>query len=248
MIDSTDPPLRLTAVDDHPFLLNGIRWTVRDCAPWVQVIGPSDSALELVLELTTGSGAGRADEPVHRAAAAIDVVVLNLDRASAGADPAVDVRAIRRAGPQVLVVTGRDHPDPLLRAVAAGAAGLLRPSDPAGSLIHTLLTVRSGRPVVCDRLARALLTDRPWVTLLAPRFVRAFELLAAGQALADIGGRLDPPVAASTVQAYLHHGVGLYRSARPGRGTAAAPDRTARPAPAPLAAMGWDEMEADGIL
>lgn len=248
MNDPTDPPLRLTAVDDHPFVLNGIRRTVRDRAPWVQVIGPPCTVAELTAGRIGEPAGGPGQGPPPTAPAAVDVVILNLDRPSGGGDPAADVRAIRRAGAQVLLVTEREQPDPLCRAVAAGAAGLVGPADPAGRLVHALRSVRVGAPVVGERLARALLTDRSWVTLLAPRFVRAFELLATGLAPADIGSRLDPPVAAATVRAYLHHGIGLYRTARRDPRATAGPDRPDRPAPAPLAAMGWDERGIDGVV
>lgn len=198
MTGPEDEPLRLAAVDDHPFVLNGILWTVREYAPWVQVIGTAASVAELL-----AGGGGTAD-----------VVLLDLDLGVQAdeADPTGNVRAVRAAGPQVLILTAEERPIPVRRAIAAGAVGLVLKSDPAHLLIDALRTARTGELAVSSRLAHALLTDENLVGHLAPRQIQVFELLAQGVGRGDIGRLMDPPAATSTVDTYLKRAARTYRT------------------------------------
>lgn len=193
-----DAPLKLAAVDDHPFVLKGILWTVREHAPWVEVIGTASSVGEL---LAAGG-------------AAADVVLLDLDLGVPAdeSDPTANVRAIREAGPQVLILTAEERPIPVRRAIAAGAVGLVLKSDPAHLLIDALRIARTGELAVSGRLAHALLTDDDLVGHLAPREIQVFELLAQGVGRADIGRLMEPRAATSTVDTYLKRAARTYRS------------------------------------
>ena len=197
---STDGPLRLAAVDDHPFVLKGILWTVRELAPWITVITTAATVSELL-----DNGGGTAD-----------VVLLDLDlgtpETDEGSDPTHNVRTILAAGPQVLILTAEVRPVPVRRAIAAGAVGLVLKSDPESHLIDAVRTARTGEVAVSGRLAHALLTDPTLVGHLAPRELAVFELLAQGVGRNDIGRLLDPPAATSTVDTYLKRAANTYRS------------------------------------
>lgn len=197
-VPGADPPLRLAAVDDHPFVLKGILWTVREYAPWIEPICTATSVADLL-----AGGGGTAD-----------VVLLDLDLGGAGADadPSTNVRAIRAAGPQVLILTAEERPVPVRRAIAAGAVGLVLKSDPEHLLIDALRVARTGELAVSSRLAHALLTDDDLIGHLAPREIQVFELLAQGVGRADIGRLMDPPAATSTVDTYLKRAARTYRS------------------------------------
>lgn len=193
-----DATLRIAAVDDHPFVLKGILWTVQEHAPWIEVIATAADVGEL---LAAGGGAA-------------DVVLLDLDLGVPAdeADPTTNVRAIRDAGPQVLILTAEERPVPVRRAVAAGAVGLVLKSDPEHLLIDALRVARTGELAVSSRLAHALLTDQNLIGHLAPREIEVFELLAQGVGRADIGRLMDPPAATSTVDTYLKRAARTYRS------------------------------------
>ena len=109
--ESTDLPLRLAAVDDHPYLLKGILWTLRELAPWITVITTAGSVAEML----------------DNGGAAADVVLLDLDlgvpQANEESDPTHNVHTILQAGPQVLILTAEVRPVPVRRAIAAGAVG-----------------------------------------------------------------------------------------------------------------------------
>jgi DNA-binding NarL/FixJ family response regulator len=197
---SADVPLRLAAVDDHPYVLKGILWTVRELAPWITVITTAATVSEL---LDNGGGAA-------------DVVLLDLDlgapEADEESDPTRNVQTILAAGPQVLILTAEVRPVPVRRAIAAGAAGLVLKSDPESHLIDAIRTARTGELAVSSRLAHALLTDPTLAGHLAPREQQVFELLAQGVGRHDIGRLLDPPAATSTVDTYLKRAASTYRS------------------------------------
>lgn len=197
-MDEVDAPLRIAAVDDHPFVLKGILWTVREHAPWIDVICTAADVAELL-----AAGGGLAD-----------VVLLDLDLGVAAddADPTANVRAVREAGPQVLILTAEERPVPVRRAIAAGAVGLVLKSDPEHLLIDALRVARTGELAVSSRLAHALLTDENLIGHLAPREIQVFELLAQGVGRADIGRLMDPPAATSTVDTYLKRAARTYRS------------------------------------
>ena len=197
---STDGPLRLAAVDDHPFVLKGILWTVRELAPWITVICTAATVSELL-----DNGGGTAD-----------VVLLDLDlgtpETDEGSDPTHNVRTILAAGPHVLILTAEVRPVPVRRAIAAGAVGLVLKSDPESHLIDAIRTARTGELAVSSRLAHALLTDPTLVGHLAPREQQVFELLAQGVGRADIGKLLNPPASQHTVDTYLKRVATTYRT------------------------------------
>ena len=178
---SVDLPLCLAAVDDHPYVLKGILWTLRELAPWITVITTAATVTERL-----GNGGATAD-----------VVLLDLDlgvsQADEESDPTRNVRTILAAGPQVLILTAEVRPVPVRRAIAAGAVGLVLKSDPESQLIQAIRTARTGELAVSSRLAHALLTDPTLVGHLAPREQQVFELLAQGVGRHDIGKLLDPP-------------------------------------------------------
>ena len=192
--------LRVGAVDDHPYVLKGILWTLRELAPWVTVVATASSVAQL---LAAGGGSA-------------DVVLLDLDLGvpedDQEADPTRNVQTIRAAGPEVLILTAEERPVPVRRAVAAGAVGLVLKSDPEWQLIEALRLARTGELAVSSRLAHALLTDPDLVGHLAPRELQVFQLLAQGVGRPDIGKLLDPPAATSTVDTYLKRVAKTYRS------------------------------------
>ena len=96
----------------HRQIVNGILWTVSHRAPWISVIATAPSVPELL-----AAGGGLAD-----------VVLLDLDLGHQGrdeeSDPTANVRALRTAGPQVLIFTATDNrPVPIRQAIKAGAIG-----------------------------------------------------------------------------------------------------------------------------
>lgn len=194
-----DAPLTLAAVDDHPYVLKGILWTLEKLAPWIRVLATAPS---VALLLDAGGGAA-------------DVVLLDLDLGvqalDAEADPTVNVQSLRAAGPQVLILTAEHRPVPIRRAIAAGAVGLILKSDPEMQLITAIRTARKGELAVSSRLAHALITDPTLAGHLAPREQQVFELLAQGVGRSDIGRMLNPPAANSTVDTYIKRTAKIYR-------------------------------------
>ncbi len=198
MIDPT-APLDIAAVDDHPFVLEGIRMALARLAPWVTMRVTASSVSEL---LQNGK--------FHA-----DVVLMDLDLGSeavkADADPAVNVQRIRDTGAQVVLLTAETRPVPIRRSIAAGAVGLMLKADPPEQLIHTLQRARRGELALSSRLAQTLVTDPLLIARLSPREHQVFELLAQGVGRNEIGKLLDPPSATSTVDTYIKKVAARYR-------------------------------------
>ena len=95
-----DAPLTLAAVDDHPYVLKGILWTLEKSAPWITVLATAGSVAELI------AAGGEA----------ADVVLLDLDLGAQSsdveADPTINVQTLRAAGPQVLILTAEHQTHP----------------------------------------------------------------------------------------------------------------------------------------
>ena len=136
--DVADRPLLLAAVDDHPYVLKGILWTLRALAPWVTVITTAPT----VTELLNGVG-GTAD-----------VVLLDLDlglpEADQESDPTHNVQTIRKAGPQVLILTAEERPVP----VRAPSKPVLWASSSNPTRKHNSST-RSASPAPANSLSPA---------------------------------------------------------------------------------------------
>lgn len=194
-----DAPLTLAAVDDHPYVLKGILWTLEKLAPWITVLATAASVAELI----------------DAGGEAADVVLLDLDLGvqspDVEADPTINVQSLRAAGPQVLILTAEHRPIPIRRAIAAGAVGLILKSDPEEQLIKAIRSARKGELAVSSRLAHALITDPNLAGHLAPRERQVFQLLAQGVGRNDIGRMLDPPAANSTVDTYIKRAAKIYR-------------------------------------
>jgi DNA-binding NarL/FixJ family response regulator len=191
-------PLRVAAVDDHIYILNGILWTIQHKAPWIAVI----ATVATVGELLDGPGAGA------------DVVLLDLDLGHTGfeVEPATNVALIRAAGPQVLILTAtEDKPVKIRRAIQAGACGLVLKSDPEEQLIEALTVARTGELVFSGKLAHALITDPSLAAHLAPKELEVFQLLAQGVGRKDIGKMMNPRVQTTVVDTYLKRVAQRYR-------------------------------------
>lgn len=156
------------------------------------------------------------DELLAGDGANADVVLLDLDLGQnidgEEADPAANVERIRKAGPQVLILTATDDkPVKIRRAIQAGACGLVLKSDSEEQLIQALTAARSGELAVSSKLAHTLITDPTLAAHLAPKELEVFQLLAQGVGRADIGKLMNPIVQTSVVDTYLKRVAQRYR-------------------------------------
>jgi two-component system, NarL family, nitrate/nitrite response regulator NarL len=121
---------------------------------------------------------------------------------------AIGVIAKTSPATKVVVLTADDRPEPVRRALAAGAAGYLHKSRGVPALLGALHRVSAGEIVVEGMFSPAQGAEpgasqrlRQLATYLTPRELECLELLAAGLSTAAIARRLG--VSATTIRSHV---------------------------------------------
>lgn len=184
-------PLRLGAVDDHAVVLRGIAAELATSAPDIDVVAIAADVPGLIA-----------------AAPSLDVVLLDL-RLHDGRDPEANVADLTRHGATVLVFTAETKPVPILRAVEAGARGLVLKSDPVDVLADAVRTAHRGDVAVSGPLAAALMFHADAQRLLSARQVEILQFIAEGLPRKSIARRLG--IAVSTVNEHVNRVTEVFR-------------------------------------
>ncbi len=188
---TTDRPVTILIVDDHPAIREGLRSTLQGI-PDLQIVGEAaDSAGALDCLSTT----------------AVDVVVLDI--ALPGTSGAALVKAIHRASSETKVVVYTMHEEPALIAAmdGEGVTAYVLKGEPLGVLLEALRGARKGirrfpGAAESGRQAPAGAGGEAGVGTLSRREMQVFLKLADGftvkQAAFELG--LSP----KTVETYRH--------------------------------------------
>ncbi|HON74032.1 MAG TPA: response regulator transcription factor [Dermatophilaceae bacterium] len=174
----TPPRIRVGAIDDHPAVLKGVIAELGDL-PQAQVCLHARSVAEFL-------AAG--DE--------VDVVLLDVQLGD-GSDVADNVLALVATGATVLLFTQEHRPAPIVRALRAGAAGIVGKHEPLDVLVDAIVQVAAGEPLVNPEWAAVAEGDPE----LAPREAEAVRLYAAGLPLKSVARRMA--LSHETVKEYL---------------------------------------------
>ena len=200
-------PLRLLVVDDHDFFRRSLMFPLQMEAR-IEVVGTATSGDQAV-------GLVRSARP--------DVVLMDLNMPYLSGLAAMERITPDEAAPAVLVLTGVDDGDSVLRAFAAGAAGYLRKDMITDEmLVSAIFTVASGGifldPKTFAVLRAVLPTSHPRLveerlrlSRLSPDESALLRYVALGYDNDQIGLKLQ--IAAKTAsnrlsQIYLHLRVG----------------------------------------
>ena len=186
--------VRLGAIDDHPAILEGVLYGVRDRLP---------RARFAVLARTV--------EAFEQAGVEVDLVLLDVvldDDTDVGAN----VTRLARAGLPVLLYTQETRHPPIARAFRAGALGIVGKHESLETLAEAILTAMRGEPVLNAEWASVI--DGESVPDLAPRESEALTLYATGLPLKSVARRMG--LSQETVKEYLVRARGKYaKSGRP---------------------------------
>jgi NarL family two-component system response regulator LiaR len=157
--------------------------------------------LELVGEASNGQEAVRKCEELHPDVVLMDLVMPEMDGASA-------TKVIRERWPdiQVIALTSFPEEDLVQRALRAGALSYLLKNVSADELAHAIRAARSGRSTLAPEAAQALIhaATHPASTLgndLSPREREVLQLMVEGLNNPDIAERLV--VSRSTVKFHV---------------------------------------------
>jgi two-component system nitrate/nitrite response regulator NarL len=127
-IESQQRPIRVFLAEDHQITLWGLR----------QLIDAPTSCMEVV-----GSASTRSELMNHDAAAAADVILLDLDLG--GEDVMASLPSLRQRCPgRILVLTASDDMAQHRAAMLKGARGVIHKSEPAETILRAIQKVHNG--------------------------------------------------------------------------------------------------------
>jgi NarL family two-component system response regulator LiaR len=193
-----DDPISVVIADDHLIVRRGLQAILEEPGvPQIQILGEADRA-ETALAL------------VEQLAPRVLITDLKL---GASFEPGLSlIQQVRRTSPhtEVLVLTGFDESDQLLRAIRAGASGCISKADEInGAEIRSgIAEVARGRrfssPIVYQRIHALLQTGSSeplFAEKLTSREEDVLDLIAAGMSNQAIAARLSIGVA--TVKSHV---------------------------------------------
>jgi DNA-binding NarL/FixJ family response regulator len=129
-----------------------------------------------------------------------DVVALDLSLAD-GSKPGDNVRRLVAAGYKVLIYTLGDDIRSLQLALASGAMGVSRKSEPMAETLSKLRRVAAGESIDNQELAAAIETDAGFAANLSEREAECLGLYATGFSQYQVARRMN--VASGTVKKYI---------------------------------------------
>src|SRR3954463_5688820 len=186
--------IKILLIDDFPLIREGFAAALQS-DPGLEIIGHAEDGekgLQLVRELKP------------------DVVILDLSMPGMGGMSVLEKLRAETPETKVLIVTASETAQPLLEAVAAGAAGYLTKRSTREELRQAVITVYGGGSVISPMLAGHLLKEysrasrgeasnvRP---LLGEREHEVLRLVANGDTDKEIAGKLY--ISPRTVQNHL---------------------------------------------
>ena len=198
--EKIEKPIKVVIVDDHPLYVGGLRDYLR-----------SDEAISIVADYNNGKTAVEACSDSPPDVILMDVLVPGIDGVEA-------TRCIlqKQKKTKILVLTGMDSPQLVVRAINAGATGFLLKHSSPKLIVEAIKTVHSGSTYFCQEAKEALLNDYvsksdaqkedDTVGNLTPREQEVLKLLASGLQNKEVASELE--VSVRTVETHRER---LYR-------------------------------------
>ena len=182
-------PIRVLIADDHPVVRAGLRG-ILEGSPGFSVVGEAADGLA-ALDVV--------------AATSPDVVLMDLRMPVLDGAGTIERLATSCPGVRVLVLTTYDQDSDILRAVEAGATGVLLKDAPREELFRAVRAVARGESVLAPGLTARLLTRwrAPKVEAPTERELEVLRLVAKGHTNRAIGRQLS--ISEATVKTHLVH-------------------------------------------
>ena len=200
---TTDQPLRIAVLDDHPIVAEGIVSAVARRGGSVTLVGTAstwDAFVHDILE----------------AGARPDIALVDA-HVNDGSYHAEVITTLTELGIRCLLFTSDPRPVIVRDALKAGACGLILKSEPVDVVVDTIEQLRTQPVASSSALAHSIVTDAQITPHLAPRELETMRLLSTGLTRAAVARRMSgvdgEPLTPGTVNTYVNRVVGKYRQA-----------------------------------
>ncbi|UNK70213.1 response regulator transcription factor [Microbacterium sp. H1-D42] len=185
--------IRVAVIDGHPTMLLGVT-ALFNAQPDMRTVAAVSTARELL----------------HKRRA-VDVVLLALSLAD-GSTPAMNLRVLSAIDAPVLAFTAGDRPQLIREAAYAGAAGMIRKSEPVDAVVQTVRLAAQGALRPSAEWASALASDAELpLAVLTAREKQVLMLYASGETAESVAGMLF--VSVETVIDHIRRIRGKYAAA-----------------------------------
>ncbi len=176
--------IRVVILDDHALFHQALM-------SWLQARGPH---IEVAY-------AGAEVEQALAAAAASDVVLLDLDLGAEAPPLPALVAGFQEAGCRVLIVSALGSPRIVRQGLAAGALGYMSKREDPAALLDAIEAVASGEGFLTPEMASILAESPQDVPNLSIQELSALRLYASGLKLDSVARRMN--VSPATAKEYL---------------------------------------------
>lgn len=186
---TTPPPIRIVVADDHPVVRDGLRGMLEG-QPDLRVVGEAADGLAAVAEVARHGP---------------DVVLMDLRMPRLDGTKAIAQIRAEHPTVRVLVLTTYDTDHDIVRAVEAGAVGVLLKDAPREELFRAVRAVARGEAVLAPAITARLLGRfrEPTPEVPTERELEVLALVARGLTNRAIGRRLA--ISEATVKTHLVH-------------------------------------------
>jgi len=194
--------IRIVLADDHAIVREGLKRIVGDAQDF-EVVGEAADGTE-VMQIVRG-------EP-------FDVLVLDLSMPGRSGMELIRLVKAERPKLRILVLSMHQETQYAVRAIKSGASGYLTKESAPAQLEQAIRRVAGGGAYVSAEVAEQLAlgampggaTDQPPHQTLSDREFEVFRMLAAGEAVSAIAGKLNLSVkTVSTHKSNLMHKLGV---------------------------------------
>ncbi len=174
MSKSSNNPIRILIVDDHPVVCTGLT-SMLSAQPGLEIVGSAASGEEALAIIKRDK-----------------TDLLLLDLRMPGMDGIGVLQALKRIQdpPRVIILTSFDKDEDIYRAIRAGAQGYLLKDTTESEMTTAITIVNSGSRYIPRHIA-ARLADRMMRSDLTARELQILEQLAEGSTNKQIAETLD---------------------------------------------------------